>query len=368
MSDVRSKPHVDQDQMPEQLSSRHLRRRLVQLAVLVVAVALVVWLTPGLGPLRKRLDHASAPWLVVAGGFELLSTLSYVVIFRAVFCRRMPWRLSYQIGMAEQAANALLPAGGAGGLALGAWALSRGGMSATHIARRTVAFFFLTSLANVGTVAVFAAAFALNIFHGDTVPWFTYGFGIAAVVAIAITVATPTFYRRWVMHRKPLPRDAGRAHRWIRDAADALGNGATDTFSLLRTRPVGVLVGSFGYMVFDIATLGASFAAFGKAPGVGVLVFAYLVGQLGGLIPIPGGFGGTEGGLIGAFAVFNVSVAASGAAVLAYRVLQLWIPGVLGSIAFVQLRATLRRDRSAAAMCEPMAEPIEVRGFERAAG
>ena len=68
MSDVRSKPHVDQDQMPEQLSSRHLRRRLVQLAVLVVAVALVVWLTPGLGPLRKRLDHASAPWLVVAGG------------------------------------------------------------------------------------------------------------------------------------------------------------------------------------------------------------------------------------------------------------------------------------------------------------
>ena len=53
----------------------------------------------------------------------------------------MSWRLNYQIGMSEQGANSILPAGGAGGLALGAWALNRGGMSAAHIGRRSVAFF-----------------------------------------------------------------------------------------------------------------------------------------------------------------------------------------------------------------------------------
>jgi hypothetical protein len=53
---------------------------------------------------------------------------------------RAPWRLALQVGLAEQGANSLLPAGGAGGLALGAWALHRGGMPKGHIARRTVAF------------------------------------------------------------------------------------------------------------------------------------------------------------------------------------------------------------------------------------
>ena len=346
--------------MPDELNPRHLRKRLFQLGLLIVVVGLVIWLTPGLGSFRQRLSRATPGWLIAACGFELLSTLSYVVIFRAVFCVRMSWRVSYQIGMAEQAANSLLPAGGAGGLALGAWALHRGGLSAEHIARRTVAFFFLTSLANVGCVALFALGFALDLLPGDTVPWFTYGFGIAAAVAITITVVSPTFHRRWLARRAPLPTGSGRIHRWIREALDALGYGAADTLWLLRHRPLSVLVGSVGYMAFDIAALGACFAAFGPIPDFGVLVFGYLVGQLGGLIPIPGGIGGTEGGLIGVYAIYRVPVAASGAAVLAYRALQLWIPALLGSIAFIQLRSTLRRQAQPAMICEPLAEQLPV--------
>src|SRR5579859_1687412 len=147
--------------MPVELSTRHLRARLVQLAGLVIVVAVVVWLSPGLGSLRGQLKDASDWWFAGAAVMEVLSTLSYVVIFRAVFCARMSWRATYQIGMAEQAANSLLPAGGAGGLALGAWALRQIGMPTEHIARRTVAFFLLTSLANVGGLVVFAAGFAL---------------------------------------------------------------------------------------------------------------------------------------------------------------------------------------------------------------
>lgn len=347
--------------MPDQLSSRHLKKRLVQLSVLVIVVGLVIGLTPGLAQLRGRLSHASAPWLVAATAFELLSTLSYVVIFRAVFCARMAWRLSYQIGMAEQAANALLPAGGAGGLALGAWALRRGGMSAEHIARRTVAFFFLTSLANFATLILFAAGFAVGILGDDTRPWVTYGFGIAASLGIALAAALPALHRRRTANRRPLPSDAGRLHRWLHEGFDALGDGASDSLWLLRRRPVGVLVGSFGYMAFDIAALGAGFAAFGRAPSFGVLVVAYLIGQLGGLLPLPGGIGGIEGGLIGTFALYHVSVAATAAAVLVYRALQIWLPAVLGSVAFVRLRATLRREAEPAAICGPLGEPIEMR-------
>ena len=79
---------------------------------------------------------------------EVGSCLAFVAAFRGVFSRRLSWRFSYEVGMAEQAANVLLPTGGAGGLALGAWALRRIGMPAERIGRRTVAFFLITSSVN----------------------------------------------------------------------------------------------------------------------------------------------------------------------------------------------------------------------------
>ncbi|HEY1591505.1 MAG TPA: flippase-like domain-containing protein [Solirubrobacteraceae bacterium] len=347
--------------MPEELSSSHLRARLLQLAALIVIVGVAIWLTPGLGSLRHRLGDANVPWLVVAGFAELLSALSYVVCFKYVFCVRMSWRLSYRIGMAEQAANSLLPAGGAGGLALGAWALSKGGMKAEHIARRTVAFFALTSLPNFVTLILFAILFATGLLVGNSAPGFTYGFAIAAVVLIAAVLALPRLRDR-LAARRDTTTAVGRLRRWSRTGIDSLADGVLDSIWLVRDRPVGVLGGSIGYMAFDIVALGACFEAFHYTPPLGVLVVAYLIGQLGGLIPLPGGIGGIELGLVGSFAVFNVPVSAAAAAVLAYRVLQLWIPAVLGTLAFVQLRDLLRgKDQVAAAqICEPLADPIEV--------
>jgi uncharacterized membrane protein YbhN (UPF0104 family) len=344
--------------MPDELNPRHLRARLLQLGALIAVVVGVVLLGPGLGGVRSRVARASPAWLAIAAALELGSALSYVVVFRSVFCPRMSWRTSYQIGMAEQAANSLLPAGGAGGLALGAWALRRGGMSPDHIGRRTIAFFLLTSIANVGTLIVFAAAFAVGLLSGDSAPPVTYGFAGAGLAAIVITLALPAILdRNGARQRAPAPA-AGRFRAAARHIRDALGDGVRDAVVLLRQRSVGVLAGSFGYMAFDIAVLGVCFKAFGYAPQLGVLVVAYLIGQLGGLLPIPGGVGGIEGGLIGAFAIFHVPLAAGTAAVLAYRALALWIPALLGSIAFVQLRDTLRQEAEPAAICQPLAEPI----------
>lgn len=346
-------------EMPHELSPHRLRRRLLQLVVVVVVIVLVVVLGPGLGKLRHALEHASTGWLLVGVALEVLSALAYVVIFRAVFCRRMSWRLSYQIGMAEQAANSVLSVSGTGGLALGAWALHRGGMSTEHIARRSVAFFFLTSLANVGGVAVFAVLDAIGLLHHDRTPGVTYGFGAAAVLATALVVGL-------------LPRLAPRspddapdgnggklraAVRWVRYS---LGQGVRDGLMLLRQRPVPVLVGSIGFMAFDIAVLGVAFKAFGYSPAIGVLVLGYLIGQLGGNVPVPGGIGGVDGGLIGTFALYHQPLAVTTAAVLVYHAIALWVPGLLGSVAFVQLRRTLEREDEPAAICEPLSDPLEV--------
>ena len=64
----------------------------------------------------------------------------------------------------------------------------------------------------------------------------------------------------------------------------------------------------------------------------------YLIGQLGGLLPLPGGIGGIDGGLIGTLIVYGVDAAGVAAAVLAYRVILFWLPLVVGGIAFADLR------------------------------
>ncbi len=347
------------DPMPTELSPRRLGRRLLELAGVVILIGLLVLVGPGLGSLRSYLTHASSGWVAAGVALEVLSTLAYVVIFRAVFCPRMSWRLSYQIGMAEQGANSVLSVSGAGGLALGVWALRRGGMSTEHIARRTVAFFILTSMANVGGVVVFALLYLVGVLHNDRNPWLTYSFGAAALAATAIVLALPALLAGKAAG--PPPRvSSSRAAAAIRFIRHSLGQGVRDGLLLLRQRSFGVLAGSLGTMAFDLAVLGACFRALGYSPALGVLVLGYLIGQLGGNLPLPGGIGGLDGGLIGTFVLYHQPLAVTTAAVLIYHAISLWIPALLGSGAFLQLRNTLRREDKPAALCMPLAEPIEV--------
>jgi hypothetical protein len=152
--------------VPPELSQRRLRSRLLIGLGLVLAVIALITLLPGLGELRSRLAKAQPAWLALGAVLKVCSGLGYVVAFRMVFCRRMSWRVSYQVGMSELGANALFPTGGAGGLALGAWALRRGGMSPREIARRTVAFFLLTSLPNVVALIAVGLGLAVGLLPG----------------------------------------------------------------------------------------------------------------------------------------------------------------------------------------------------------
>lgn len=239
------------------------------------------------------------------------------------------------------------------------WALHRGGMSTEHIARRTVAFFFLTSLANVAGVIVFALLYLVGILQHDRNPVLTYAFGAAATAATVIVVALPALLTPRSPERQPR-QPTGKIAAAAYFVRYSLGQGIRDGLLLLRQRSVGVLVGSLGTLVFDLAVLGACFKALGYSPAVGMLVLGYLIGQLGGNLPIPGGIGGIDGGLIGTFALYHQPLAVTTGAVLIYHAIALWVPGILGSVAFVQLRNTLRREERPAAMCAPLAEPIEV--------
>lgn len=347
--------------VPDRLNPQRIRLRLLQLAAVGAVVATVVLAVRGLGAVRARLTHASLGWLMIAVALELLSVLSYVLIFRSVYCPRMRWRLSFQIATSEQAANALLPISGAGGLALGAWALQRGGMNAEQIGRKTVAFFFLTSLANVSLVIVFAALYSLGALNNDPDPAVIYVFGALALSTVPLVLLLPV-----LVGRAPV-RHTGRhqARRFtvaLRLVRRSIVEGVPDAVLLVRRRTPGVLVGSFGTTVFDLVVLGAAYRAVGVSPPIGVLVLGYLIGMLGGNVPLPGGIGGVDVGLIGTLTLFHQPLAATTVAVLTYHGIALWVPGLIGSVSFVRLRAALQRNDRPAAVCMPLADPLDAVG------
>lgn len=349
--------------LPRELSPGEFGRRAGGLVLVGLVVALLISTLPGLDAVRERFANAEPGWLLALFFLEVASCLSYVVAFRGVFCIRLGWRFSYEIGMAEQGTNVLLPAGGVGGLALGAWALRQGGMSAERIARRSVAFFVLTSAPNFVCAAVLGLALATGALPGGGPPILTWALGGLALAAIVLVAVLPRILVRVGPGRDGLGEPRSRRARvghLARRGAVALADGVHDAGGLLRARQPYAVLGAIGYMALDVAALATAFAAFGTTPPFAAFVFAYVIGQLGGLIPLPGGIGGIDGGLIGALTLYGSPLSQATAAVLAYRVVQLGIPAILGSVAFVQLRRTLTREEAPAALCEPFDEQLPV--------
>ena len=339
--------------LPEEFSHARLKRSLLALAGVVLVVVAAVTLLPGLGSLRESFAGAQAEWLVLAGVLEVVSCLAYVVAFRAVFCRRMSWRTSAEIGFAELGANSLLSLGGAGGLVLGAWILRRGGVPGDQIGRRTVAFFLLTSLASVGFLVLGGVGLATGLLSGPDGVLYGLIPAAAGLLAIAGALLAGPVARR-LAARSRRPRAAG--------ALRGIGEGVDEALRLLRTSDPGLIAGTAGYLLADIAVLGVCFVAFGHSlPALGVLLVAYIVGQLGGLIPLPGGIGGVDGGLIGALVLYGAGAMEAAVAVLAYRGLLLAIPAALGLPALAVLRRRLRGEAHDIAACAPGQE-VEVLG------
>jgi hypothetical protein len=212
--------------------------------LLAIAVA-VVTLAPGLGELRNRFAHAQPGWIGIACAFEVLSVLAYVPAFRAVFCTRMSWATSYRIAVAEEGAGSLFPLGGAGSLALGVWALRRGGMPTDEIARKTIAFFLLTSAPPVAMPLLLGAGLATGLLPGG-------GGLLLTVLPAAVaggTIAATLAMRRLAHGAEARIRRQGEGSRWVRiaPALSATADGIDEALHQLRQANPLLLVGLLGY-------------------------------------------------------------------------------------------------------------------------
>lgn len=360
----------------EEMPRAHVtRRQAIAFALFVLsALAFLYFVLPqvsgphGLTSTWNRVQDGHLGWVLAAAGFELLSFLGYVALFRAVFVRghgRIGWKVSYQITMAGLAAARLFAAAGAGGVALTVWAVRRSGMEARVVACRMVAFMVLLYVVYALSMLIDGIGLRTGLFPGGgsfaitIIPAIVAAILLAAAGAVALLPAD--IERRlepWATGSSRVAHGVARAMTGPALAA----SGVRTAVSLVRSRDP-YLLGALGWWGFDICVLWACFHAFGSPPPFTVIWMAYFVGMLGNLLPLPGGIGGVDGGMIGAFAAFGVDLNLAVVSVLVYRGIAFWLPTLPGFVAYLQLRKTVSRWQGELPAGAPTrGEPVEAAG------
>jgi uncharacterized membrane protein YbhN (UPF0104 family) len=333
-----------QEEMPRVVLTR---RRAIGFALFVATIiAFFYFVLPKLtnvGSTVHRIAAGDSWWIAIGVVLELLSFAGYVVLFRTVFVRddsRIGWSESYEITMAGLAATRLFAAAGAGGVALTAWALRRSGMERRLVACRMVAFLVLLYVVYAGSLIIDGIGLGSGLFPGGGSFAITIVPAIVASLLLAAAIAVATLPGDIERRLEARAASSGRRAHWLAHAATVpalAASGVRTAISLVRSREPGLL-GALAWWGFDIGVLWAMFHAFGSAPPFTVIWMAYFIGTLGNLLPLPGGLGGVEGGMIGAFAAFNVDINLAVLAVISYRAISFWLPTLPGAIAYLQLR------------------------------
>jgi uncharacterized membrane protein YbhN (UPF0104 family) len=281
----RTPAHHEQRRDDRSLKPHSLRVRMITLTLFAIGALTVLLAVPELREVLAAIRHLKAPWLILAIALELASCLSFVIIFRHFF-DGLPARLARAVAWTEMGSGALLSGGGAGSLAIGGWLVHRAGMPTREIVRRSSGLFFLTSATNVAAL-IGGGLLLLTGISSSSHPLLLGGPPILAGLlgaggAIALPPLMrhhPAWTKRWF---------------WLQELTAGIGEAE---HALLR--PSWRQLGALGYLGFDIAVLWATFGAVGYHPQLATLLLGYIIGYLANMIPIPGGIGVLEGGLVG---------------------------------------------------------------------
>lgn len=340
--EVEPRPAADAGRRAEEIRRARRRLLLALLALALVAgVVLLVEKATGYRGVLARLREAHPAWLLAAVAAEIASLTAYARVLRDVvrFERGPPLGLgsALRLVLASLGAGRVVVGAGAAGIVVDVWALRKAGFGRDEAGVRVFAFNALVFgafgacawLAALALVAGAAGGARLQV----TLPWL---FSVP-VLGLALLGLRPP--RR----RGRLPGAPGRwLARMLRDVQ--AGVAIVQALVTQPRRHGGTLTAALAYWAGDAACLWASLHAFEGSLALPLLVLAYATGYLTTLLPLPlGGIGGVDAAF--AFALHAVGVPVSEAllAVLAYRVVNFWLPTLPGLAAFSTLDRLGRR-------------------------
>ena len=325
---------------------RRLLRRAALGGLVAIGIALLIAHRNELEELLRRIERGDLIWLLGAAALEAISFGGYMLLTHAVYhprAARLTWLPSIELTLAGVVATRVFSAGGAGGIAFTGWVLRRAGMDTRMAARRVAAFLVLLYSLYVGALLVGGAFVATGLLSAvpQALGLVALAVGGAVTVGMALIVRIPGDLERRAGHLAHRGGVLGRLAARLATVPQVAGNAARLAIAIARERPH-VLGWASIWWAADIATLWACFEAYGEPPAIATLVLCYFHGQMGNLLPLPGGVGGTEGGMVGALAASGVDAGLSLLAVVSYQLISTYLPALPGLASYVSLRRRMR--------------------------
>ena len=334
-------------QPPTQTGVRGLLSRVPKRQVIVLAIAVVglylVW--PQLVSLFSqvpRLRSISWFWFVLMAALEAGSYACDWGLTRLALGERS-WFLVGTTQLTGNAVSKVIPGGSAAGATASFEMLETGGVPSERIVSGLTA---TTLISAAVLLALPVLSLPAILFGGVSVSRtllraLTYGVVVFALILAAGAVALFTdrplralgtlaqrVRNRLVRHRKPLTN----LPRLLIDERDVIRG-------ILGRRWWAALLYAAGNSLLDYGALLAALAAVGARPRASLVLLAYVMAQLLGMVPLtPGGLGFVEVGLATTLGLAGVGVAQATLATLAYRLVAFWLPIPEGGAAYVLYR------------------------------
>ena len=223
-----------------------------------------------------------------------------------------------------------------GGVGVGVLILRRFGMPENVILERQFNLSFLNTAVDAFALIAFGVALAVGLLAGEgnllltLLPAALAAGAIAAALLIAGRASTDAVRLQ--------PR-----HPKIATAISTLANAVEDTRRLvLHRRSWTAVIAMVAYFGFDVLVLWGAFLAVHAHPfpALPIVIMAYLIGALGGSVPLPAS-AGTVGGIAGMLVLYGVRHNAAVAAVLLHQAIGLFVPLTGGGITYTILRRRL---------------------------
>jgi uncharacterized membrane protein YbhN (UPF0104 family) len=311
---------------------RELRKCILRLVGYAVLAYLLLRLTPSFGRALDRISHVQWHWLVLMITVETLSEIGFVVSWRAIVDRDnlleregRGHRLPSRVAWAQLGGGLLVPGGSYAGVGVGAWILHRLGLPLKQIAEREFSLSFLNTAVDALALCLFGLGLAVGILAGKgdlaltALPAAVGALGMAVVLLAA--------------RRAPLRARRLRERRpRIAAALDTISSAVEDTDQLLFHRGGWRSVaGALAYLGFDVLVLYLAFSAIHahSVPTFADVLMAYIIGALGGSLPLPAG---------GFLILYGVEHNAAVAAAVIYGAIGLIVPLIGGAISYLFLR------------------------------
>lgn len=301
----------------QRLPVRRIRQILCLVPLLLVTVVAVQHrsvLAEGFGQLR----HAEWPWLLVAVGTTCLTWVAASFTRQGAVVERLPRRRLLATQFAAGAANHLLPTG-LGASAVNLRFMTVCGVPLTRASAALALYLLAESIGRLTLLTALFIAFPDALRLGALLPDTAVGpllLGLVTVLVAAVGVLAGV--------------------RRVRTAVGSFLRTALCEARSVHTRPSRALALWGGSLAFP-ALQAAGLAAVGQALGLSVppahVALAYLAATCAvALVPTPGGVGSVEAALVVALVAAGGPASVATAAVLAYRIMTVWVPLVPGAV------------------------------------